>query len=69
MISPDIAKHTRLVLFAACAPLLAALPVRGQAPPARPGEIQVVARISKQFIEDVATRSAEMSGKPNRKPS
>jgi hypothetical protein len=36
--------------------LLAALPVRGQAPPGQQGEIQVVARISKQFIEDVAAR-------------
>jgi hypothetical protein len=66
MISPDIAKHTRLVLFAACAPLLAALPVRGQAPPARPGEIQVVARISKQFIEDVATRVEVVAAIPYR---
>jgi len=64
MISPDIAKHTRLVLFAACAPLLAALPVRGQAPPARPGEIQVIARISKQFIEDVAARQEVVASIP-----
>src|SRR6516225_2465454 len=64
MIPPDIAKHTRLVLFAACAPLLAALPVRGQAPPERPGEIQVIARISKQFIEDVAAREEVVAAVP-----
>src|SRR6516165_801105 len=56
MISPTVAKHTCLVLVVVCASLLAALPVRGQVPPAGPGEIQVVARISKQFIEDVASR-------------
>ena len=64
MISPDIARHTRLFLFAACAPLLAALPVRGQAPPARPGDIQVIARISKQFIEDVAARQEVVASIP-----
>jgi len=55
MISPDVVKHTRLILVVACGLLLAALPVRGQAPPERPGEIQVVARISKRFIEDVVS--------------
>ena len=64
MIFPEVARNTRLVLFAACAPLLAALPVRGQAPPARPGEIQVVARISKQFIEDVAAREEVVASIP-----
>jgi hypothetical protein len=64
MIFPDIAKHTRLILFAACVPLLAALPVRGQQPAARPGEIQVVARISKQFIEDVAAREEIVASVP-----
>ena len=64
MIFPDIARHSRLILFAACAPLLAALPVRGQPPPARPGEIQVVARISKQFIEDVAAREEIVASVP-----
>jgi hypothetical protein len=64
MIFPDIGRHTRLVLFAACAPLLAAVPVRGQPPPARQGEIQVVARISKQFIEDVAAREEIVASVP-----
>jgi hypothetical protein len=61
---PNVAKHTRLVLLAAGASLLVALPVRGQAPPARQGEIQVVARISKQFIEDVAAREEIVASVP-----
>jgi hypothetical protein len=64
MISPDIVKQTRLVLVAACASLLAAVPVRGQTPPAPPEEIQVVARISKQFIEDVAGREEIVASVP-----
>jgi hypothetical protein len=56
MILPNVAKRNWLIPFAVCASLLAALPVRGQAPPAQKGEIQVVARISKQFVEDVAAR-------------
>jgi hypothetical protein len=64
MIFPDMAKHTWLVLFAACAPLLAALPVDGQPPPAQQGEIQVVARISKQFVEDVAARAEVVGAVP-----
>ena len=56
MIIPNSVKHKCQVLLAACALLLAALPGHGQPPPARQGEIQVVARISKQFIEDVAAR-------------
>jgi hypothetical protein len=64
MIFPDIARHSRLILFAACAPLLAVLPVRAQPPPAPKGEIQVVARISKQFIEDVAAREEIVASVP-----
>jgi hypothetical protein len=56
MIFANGAKRTYLISFAVCASLLAALPVRGQAPPAQPGEIKMVARISKQFVEDVAGR-------------
>jgi hypothetical protein len=52
----NVAKHTWLILFAVCASLSVALPVRGQAAPAQQGEIKVVARISKRFIEDVAAR-------------
>jgi hypothetical protein len=52
----NVARHSRLIPFAVCASLLAALPVRGQAPPAQKGEVVVVARISKQFIEDVVAR-------------
>jgi hypothetical protein len=52
----NVAKRTYLIPFAVCASLLAALPVRGQDPPAQKGEIQAVARVSKQFIEDVAAR-------------
>jgi hypothetical protein len=64
MIFPNIVKHTCLVFLAACAPLLAALPVCGQPAPARQGEIQVVARISKQFIEDVAAREEVVASIP-----
>jgi hypothetical protein len=64
MIFPLVAKHTGLVLVAVCASLLAAVPVRGQAPPERPGEIQVVARISKQFIEDIAGRKEVVASIP-----
>jgi hypothetical protein len=61
---PDIARYKRLILFAACASMLAALPARGQAPPAPKGEIQVIARISKQFIEDVASREEIVASVP-----
>ena len=64
MISPDVVKHTRLVLVVACGLLVAALPARGQAPPERPGEIQVVARISKRFIEDVVARREIVASVP-----
>ena len=53
---PNAASRTWLIPFAVCASLLAALPARGQAPPEKKGEIQAVARVSKQFIEDVAAR-------------
>ena len=58
------AKQTLLVLFAVCAPLLVASPAHGQPPPAPQGEIQVVARISKQFIEDVAAREEVVASVP-----
>jgi hypothetical protein len=64
MIFPDVARYARLILFTACASLLAALPVRGQAPPAPQGEIQVIARISKQFVEDVAAREEIVAAVP-----
>jgi hypothetical protein len=38
------------------ASLVPGLPVCGQSPPAPPGEVKAVFRISKQFIEDVAAR-------------
>jgi hypothetical protein len=66
MISPNVAKHTRLVLLAAGASLLVALPVRGQAPPAQQDDIKVVFRISKQFIEDVAAREEVVAAIPYR---
>jgi hypothetical protein len=52
------------VLFAAFALLLAAPPVLGQPAPAPKGEIQVVARISKQFIEDAAARKEIVAALP-----
>jgi hypothetical protein len=64
MIIPNSVKHKCQVLLAACALLLAALPGHGQPPPARQGEIQVVARISKQFIEDVAAREEVVASIP-----
>jgi hypothetical protein len=56
MTSPNVATRTRLVLLAGCASLLAGSPLRAQAQPPQQGEIKVVARISKQFVEDVAAR-------------
>jgi hypothetical protein len=44
-----------LILFAVGSLTLPALPVRGQNPPAQPGEIKAVARISKKLIEEVAS--------------
>jgi hypothetical protein len=38
--------------------------VRGQARPHRSGEIQVVARISKQFVEDVMVREEVVAAIP-----
>jgi hypothetical protein len=64
MVLHNVAKHTWLILLALCASLLAALPVRAQAPPAPKGEIQVVVRISKQFIEDVAAREEVVASIP-----
>ncbi len=52
----NAAPRAGLVPFAICASLLAALPVRGQAPPPQQGEIKAVVRISKQLIDDVAAR-------------
>jgi hypothetical protein len=64
MVLHNKVKHTGLILFVVCTALLVALPVRGQAPPAPKGEIQVVARISKQFIEDVAAREEVVASIP-----
>jgi len=50
----NFANHPWLIPLVICVLLLAASPAQGQAPPAQQGEIKVVARISKQFIEDVA---------------
>jgi hypothetical protein len=61
---PHVAKHTLLILFVVCGALLAALPVRAQAPPAQQDDIKVVARISKQFIEDVAAREEVVASIP-----
>jgi hypothetical protein len=61
---PKTVKHTCLVLLAASASLLAAPPVRGQDPPAQQDEIQVVARISKQFVEDVASSKEIVAAVP-----
>jgi hypothetical protein len=60
----NIAQQTRLIPFVVCASLLMALPVRGQTPPTQPGEIKMVARISKQFIEDVAAREEVVAAIP-----
>ena len=56
MMFHNVAQRTGLVPFAVCALLLVALPVRGQAPFAQPGEIKAVVRISKDLIQDVAGR-------------
>jgi hypothetical protein len=63
MILP-IAKRGFLISFAVCASLLSALLVRGQEPPAQPGEIVAVARISKKFVEDVAAREEVVASIP-----
>src|SRR5262249_22453817 len=56
MILRNVAKHSWLIPFGVCSSLLAASPLYGQAPPAPQDQIKVLARISKQFIEDVAAR-------------
>ena len=61
---PTVANRIVPVLLAVCALLLLAPPVQGQPPPAPQGEIQVVARISKQFIEDVAAREDIVASVP-----
>jgi hypothetical protein len=61
---PNVVKHTLLILVAACAPLLVVWPLRGQPPAAQQDEIQVVARISKQFIEDVVAREEVVASIP-----
>ena len=66
MIVHNVAKHPRLIPFAVCAALLAALPAGGQAPPAQQDEIKAVVRISKQLIEDVATRVEVVAAIPYR---
>jgi hypothetical protein len=64
MIFHNAARRTGLVLFAVCALLLAALPARGQVPPAQPSEIKAVVRISKDLIEDVAGRKEIVASVP-----
>jgi hypothetical protein len=56
MIFANFARWTGLVPFAVCASLLVASPMRGQAPPAQQGEIKAIVRISKELIQDVASR-------------
>jgi hypothetical protein len=60
----NFARCTVLVPFAVCASLLVALPVRGQTPPARSGEIMAVVRISKQLMEDVVSRQEIVASVP-----
>ncbi len=64
MIFHNAGRRTGLVPFAVCALLLVALPVRGQAPPAQPGEIKAVVRISKDLIQDVAGRKEIVAAVP-----
>jgi hypothetical protein len=56
-------KWSGLVSFTICASLLAVLPVRGQ-DPAAPGEIRAVVRISKELIQDVASRKEIVAALP-----
>jgi hypothetical protein len=63
MILPS-AKRTCLISFAVFVSLLSALLVRGQEPSAQPGEIVAVARISKQFVEDVAATKEVVASIP-----
>ena len=56
MISPNITKRTVIVALTVCASFLVTMPARGQTPPAQPGEIKAVVRISKELIEDVMSR-------------
>jgi hypothetical protein len=64
MIFANTVKHAWLIPFAVCTSLLVAMPGRGQAPPAQHGDIKVVVRISKQFIEDVAAREEVVAAIP-----
>jgi hypothetical protein len=50
----NVGIKTGLILFAVGSLTLLAMPVRGQNPPAQPGEIKAVARISKKLVEEVA---------------
>jgi hypothetical protein len=60
----NVARYTLLIPFVVSVSLLAAVPVRAQAPAGLQDEIQVVARISKQFIEDVAAREEIVASIP-----
>jgi hypothetical protein len=64
MFFQNAAQRLGLVSYAVCASLLAALPVSGQAPPPPPFEIKAVVRISKDLIEDVASRKEVVASIP-----
>lgn len=57
-------RHTCFALLAVCIPPVAVLPVHGQPPPPQQDEVQVVVRMSKQFIEDVAAREEIVASIP-----
>jgi hypothetical protein len=64
MLSHNGAVCARLIPVVLGASLVLGLPVSGQAPPAPPGEVKAVFRISKQFIEEVAARKEVVASVP-----
>jgi hypothetical protein len=64
MTSHNGAYRSGLIPVVVGASLLLGSPARGQAPPASPGEVKAVFRISKQFIADVAAREEVVASIP-----
>lgn len=59
-----VGKQAWLTPLVVSTAILGALPVRGQGPPAQPGDVKAVVRISKQLIDEVAAREEVVASIP-----